>query len=162
MKIFIKSRKEIETFFSKDVSDRNIAVISITDYESNFANLKSKPKFLLELAFDDVDNDVIVDEVGKNPTTEQVEQIEEKYHMFSQEQAFEIASFYFSIHDKTDLLICQCEHGQSRSAAVAAAIIEFKSKRGIVVFADDKYYPNKVVFRKTLKALKEMSAKIKE
>ena len=52
-------------------------------------------------------------------------------------------------------LICQCEHGQSRSAAVASAILEFKSRRGIQIFADDRYYTNKVVFRRVLEALKD-------
>lgn len=55
-------------------------------------------------------------------------------------------------------MICQCEHGQSRSAAVAAAIMEFRSRRGITVFAHDSYYPNKVVFRKVLEALKNAGA----
>ena len=74
--------------------------------------------------------------------------------MLSDEQAKEIADFYFSIKGSTNLLICQCEHGQSRSAAVAAAIIEYKNKSGIEIFADDNYYPNKVVFKKVLNALK--------
>ena len=42
----------------------------------------------------------------------------------------------------------------SGSAAVAAAIREFNSRRGIEIFADDRYFPNKVVFRKVLRALK--------
>ena len=66
-----------------------------------------------------------------------------------------MADFYFSVCDKADCLICQCEHGQSRSAAIAAAILEFRSRKGIEVFSDDRYYPNKVVFRKVLKALRE-------
>ena len=36
---------------------------------------------------------------------------------------------------------------------MAAAIIEFRSRKGIKIFADDRYYPNKVVFRKLLTAL---------
>ena len=54
-----------------------------------------------------------------------------------------------------DTLICQCEYGQSRSAGVAAAIIEFTTGGGIRIFADDRYYPNKFVFRKVYNALKE-------
>ena len=37
-------------------------------------------------------------------------------------------------------IICQCEHGQSRSAACAAAIKEHFEKSGIEVFADYRYY----------------------
>jgi hypothetical protein len=73
--------------------------------------------------------------------------------MISQDQANEIASFYMDHKDNISTLICQCEHGQSRSAAVASAIWEYRSKQGIKIFADDRYYPNKVVFRKVLAAL---------
>ena len=74
-------------------------------------------------------------------------------------QAKEIANFVMNIKDKAEFIICQCEHGQSRSAAVAAAILEFKSRKGIDIFSNDRYYPNKVVFRKTLKSLKKYSLK---
>ena len=75
--------------------------------------------------------------------------------MLTDEKAKQIAEFYFNVADKVDTIICQCEHGQSRSAAVAAAILEFRSKRGIEIFSNDKYFPNKVAFRKVLKYLKE-------
>jgi predicted protein tyrosine phosphatase len=77
--------------------------------------------------------------------------------MFTDTQANQIAEFYLSIKDKAEVLICQCEHGQSRSAAVAAAIMEYRSKSGIDVFAADGYYPNKRVFRKVLKALTDFN-----
>lgn len=51
-------------------------------------------------------------------------------------------------------IICQCEYGQSRSAACAAAIKEYYDKSGIEVFADYRYYPNQLVFNKLLCALK--------
>lgn len=97
----------------------------------------------------------MVDELGTDATEEEIKRIEIKYHMFSDEQANAVAGFYFAVRDKVDCLICQCEHGQSRSAAVAAAILEFRSRKGINIFSDDRYYPNKVVFRKVLKALRE-------
>lgn len=52
-------------------------------------------------------------------------------------------------------IICQCEYGQSRSAACAAAILEYFCKDGISVFADYRYYPNQLIFNKLLAALKE-------
>ena len=51
-------------------------------------------------------------------------------------------------------IICQCEYGQSRSAACAAAIKEYYDKNGIEIFADYRYYPNQLVFNKLLCALK--------
>lgn len=132
------------------------AVISMTDSDLEFVELAFKPKYLLQLSFDDVDNDVFIDELGRMPANDEERQkIEEKYHMFTDSLAKEIADFYKSVENKAELIICQCEHGQSRSAAVAAAITEFRTRRGIDIFANDKYYPNKMVFRKVLEQLKK-------
>ncbi len=152
MKIKIMSRSAVEKYTETPVNEKT-AIISITDFGLDFAFLKNQPDFLYQVAFDDVDNDVIVDELGQEATEEDRKRVEAKYNMFSEEQANAVAEFYFSVCDKIECLICQCEHGQSRSAAMAAAIIEFRSRKGIKIFADDRYYPNKVVFRKLLTAL---------
>ena len=52
-------------------------------------------------------------------------------------------------------LVCQCEYGQSRSAACAAAILQYYENRGIDIFADYRYYPNQLVYHKIFDALKE-------
>lgn len=137
-KILIKNRAEIEQF---DFAPRT-ALISITDAGWHHAKLKNEPDYVLRLYFDDVDNDLLNDESEG-----------EKYFMISDEQATLIADFYARVRNKVDIIICQCEHGQSRSAAIAAAFLEHQSGDGIKIFADDRYYPNKVVFRKVLKAL---------
>ena len=154
MKILIKSRTEIENM-SQSQFPSHTALISITDVGLEFAELKYKPEFLLQVAFDDVDNDIFVDELGKGGTSEEKAVVEKKYNMISLEQAHDIAQIYYNNKDKISTLICQCEHGQSRSAAVAAAILEFRNRRGIEIFADDRFYPNKVVFRRVLEALRD-------
>ena len=154
MKILIKSRKEIEMFSKKSFPPQTL-LISITDANDIPVELTNEPEYLIRVAFDDVDNDVIVDEVGKNATAEEIVLVEQKYNMISREQAHEIAKTYYNHKDEINTLICQCEHGQSRSAAVAAAILEFRSRRGIDVFSNDNYYPNKVVYRRVLEALKD-------
>lgn len=68
-------------------------------------------------------------------------------------EAYALAGFIKSaVSDGCDI-ICQCEYGQSRSAACAAAIREYYDGDGIKVFADYKYYPNQMVFNKLLNAL---------
>lgn len=57
-------------------------------------------------------------------------------------------------------IICQCEYGQSRSAACAAAIWEYYYSDGISIFADYRYYPNQLVFNKILNALHETDNKL--
>ena len=153
MKIKIMSKRAIEKYAETPMTEK-VAVISITDARGDFAILTNQPEYIFKVAFDDVDNDVIIDEVGQNASEEERKQVEKKYNMFSDEQAQDMATFYFSICENVECIICQCEHGQSRSAAVAAAIMEFRNRRGIKVFADDRYYPNKVVFRKLLAELK--------
>lgn len=54
-------------------------------------------------------------------------------------------------------IICQCEYGQSRSAACAAAIKEYYEHDGISIFADYRYYPNQLIFNKLLDALKTVN-----
>lgn len=153
MKIQIRSRARIEELALKPFAERT-ALISITDYGYGFAELRNKPDHLLQLAFNDIDNDVFLDELGRKPTEEERINIENKYYMLTDEQAKQIADFIHKVYDKVEVIICQCEHGQSRSAAIAAAILEIKSKRGIEIFADDRYYPNKTIFKKVLKATK--------
>lgn len=152
MNIKILNRDAIEMFCEHPFVEK-IALISITDYGYDFAKFKSKPHYLLQLAFDDVDGDVFIDELPKNPSSDDKIKIEKKYHMFSNDQANQIVEFVNDVWDKVDIIICQCEHGQSRSAAVAAAIMQYKYQNGIEIFADDNYYPNKFVYRKAFNAL---------
>ena len=154
MEIAIFNRDQIEAL-SQGGFAPHTALISITDAGWQYATLGDKPEFLLQIAFDDVDNDVFVDELGRSPTGEEQSRIEAKYYMLTDDQACKIAEFILSVKDKAELLICQCEHGQSRSAAVAASVLEYINKSGIEIFADDNYYPNKMVFKKVLGQLKK-------
>ena len=155
MQIKIMSRKAIEKFCAIP-SQVKTAVISICDSGGSFASLLFKPEYLLQLSFDDVDADVLVDVLGEDYKNQDASGVEAQYHMFSQEQASQIANFVKDVWDKADVLICQCEHGQSRSAAVAAAITEYKFKKGIAIFADERYYPNKLVFWRVFDKLNEV------
>lgn len=69
-------------------------------------------------------------------------------------EADELAEFIAKAHKEDRDIICQCDYGQSRSAACAAAIIQFYERRGIDVFADYRYYPNQLVYHKVFDALK--------
>ena len=154
MKIKISSRKNIEDF-CRNPMQHNTALISITDYDNSFANLKYQPQYLLQLVFDDVPvGDGFIEEEGRKLTDLEIAKLEARYHSITNEQVEQIVNFYNKVKEKVDLLICQCEHGQSRSAAVAAAIMEYETKTGIDIFANDWYYPNKSLFRKVLKQLK--------
>lgn len=148
MKILITSRKWIEqkaTF----PAGRKVALISICDTDSTFAKPNFTPFALLKIRFNDVYFEAL-------PQTDKKQRLKlvKKQCVKIDAAAEQIAVFYHGLPADTDILICQCEFGQSRSAAVAAAIMEYKAKKGIEVFSNDKYYPNKLVFRKVLNALK--------
>ncbi len=70
-------------------------------------------------------------------------------------EAPEVARFIKDAVRDGARIVCQCEWGQSRSAALAAAILEYYEKRGIDVFRDYRYYPNQLVFNKAYAALCE-------
>lgn len=154
MKILITNKRGLEELSLQEFS-ANTAIISVADFEDDFATLKNAPAHIHRVSFEDVDADVIIDMLGTNGSEEDISKVEKKYHMFSRKQAQDIATFYFSICDTTETLICQCEHGQSRSAAIAAAIMEYRNDNGIEIFSDDRYFPNKVVFRRVLAAMRQ-------
>ena len=54
-------------------------------------------------------------------------------------------------------VICQCDYGQSRSAACAAAILQHFEGHGIDIFADYRYYPNQLVYHKVFDALRRLA-----
>ena len=73
-------------------------------------------------------------------------------------EAHSLAKFIVKALNENQTIICQCEYGQSRSAACAAAIKEFYDGTGIKVFADYRYYPNQLIFNKLLDALTKMKS----
>lgn len=68
-------------------------------------------------------------------------------------EANELAEFVYKAISDGYSIICQCDYGQSRSAACAAAILQHFEGRGIDIFADYRYYPNQLVYHKVFDAL---------
>ena len=71
-------------------------------------------------------------------------------------QTDELAKFIYEAKANGHDIICQCDYGQSRSAACAAAILQHFEGRGIDIFADFRYYPNQLVYRKIFDALERL------
>lgn len=151
----IENRKTIEKIAQNSFLP-GVAVISICDFGCSFAEMIYKPDYLLCVQFDDVGEEIFEDILGRKPTPQEKRSIEKKYHMITESQAGEIAEFYFGVREKVKTLICQCEYGEARSAAVAAAISELESRERLQYFIDEKYFPNKFVFRKVFAALRSI------
>lgn len=70
-------------------------------------------------------------------------------------EAESLAGFIYQSRADGLAIICQCDYGQSRSAACAAAILQHFEGCGIDVFADYRYYPNQLVYNKIFHALEK-------
>lgn len=146
MKVSIYSRKAMEQLLNSDFPD-NVAVISFCDPEDSCGNVTHKPvdytgktKRVLLVAIHDIDL-AVLPEFGLT------------YETYFPE-ADSVAEFIYDAKNDGMDIICQCEYGESRSSACAAAILEHFYKNGISIFTDYRYYPNQVVYHKVFDALK--------
>ena len=137
-KIEIESRESLKSRAEYPFSPFT-ALISIADANSDFAVLECEPTHVLQVEFDDVDES---------------DEPQDKHHMLTDEQAEEIAAFIKKANFYANTLIIQCEYGQSRSAAIAAAARQYYYRDGIEIFADEQYYPNRFIYQKVLNALR--------
>lgn len=161
MKVEIMSREELEARSRAPFLPRT-AVISITDAGDEDVELTHQPDRILRLKFDDVGYEIYEDVLGRKPSAQEKHQIDQKYAVFSDAQSRQLAKFVLQARDEGRRLICQCEFGQSRSAAVAAAVVEHLEGKGIRIFADERYYPNKLIFAKLLRSLHTYDSQMRE
>ena len=150
MQVMILSRAEMEKRLRAGPLTRT-AVISFYDPPSprtppGYApvDYRGKCPAVFQVAVHDIDPQVL-DEYGLSMDTylPEAEQLAQFIHRAAAE--------------KLDI-VCQCEYGQSRSAACAAAIREHFHHDGIRIFADYRYYPNQMIFNKLLDALTATAA----
>ena len=146
MKVSIYSRKAIETLLQEGIP-ANTAIISFYDPLTT-----RTPKGYTPVDFSGIDNPVM-----QIPLHDIDLEILGEYNLtyetyFPDAQA--VAAFIYRAFESGMDILCQCEYGQSRSAACAADIMEHFYGKGISVFADYRYYPNQLVFHKVMDTLK--------
>ena len=151
MNVSIYSREAVTYLLSSGTYPKNAAVVSFYDPPNG------KRKSLGKVDYSSTDARVIyVPARDIDPLVLEREGL--SYDDYFKE-ADEVASFILSaVHDGMTV-ICQCEYGQSRSAACAAAIRQYFNGDGIEVFADYRYYPNQMIYHKVFDALKKASGK---
>ena len=148
MNVGIYSREAIEKLLSEDFP-KNVAVISFYDPPSGQrydkdnrpVDYSGRSERVFQVAVHDIDI-TILGAYGLTSDTYFTE-------------AEELAEFIYAAKRDGADIICQCEYGQSRSAACAAAILEHFYKTGISIFADYRYYPNQLLFNKIFDALEK-------
>lgn len=149
MKVNIYSRNVMENLLAVGKIE-NTAIISFHDpigrgrrKLSDYApiDFTGKCEYVMQIAIHDLDPEALSD-FGLTV---------ESYFP----EADELAEFIYKAKEEGFDIICQCEYGQSRSAACAAAILQHFEGRGIDVFVDYRYYPNQLVYHKVFDALEK-------
>ena len=163
MKVEIHSIRSIEKRAMLPFAPNTI-LISMGDTGAKPPRLNNKPDHILRLSFDDV----TLEEARTgfwlpmsitSSDEKMIEYLQDRnIYLFSDEQARQIAEFVLEHIGNTDILICQCHYGQSRSAGCAAAIMEYFYGKGAEIFADYRYYPNRLVYQKVIEALEKIEA----
>lgn len=145
MNVSILSRKAAEELLHKGFPE-NAAVISFYDPPSKYTDEFTEP----------VDYSAVTDRVFAIAVHDIDIEILEDYGLTFDTyfpEADDVAEFIRNAYRDGLDIICQCEYGQSRSAACAAAIREYYNGDGIKVFADYRYYPNQLIYNKVRDAL---------
>ena len=147
MEVSIYSREAVKELIEKGFP-QNTAVISFytprnkRDYEENRVNYDGICNKFFYVGIPDIDIEILAD-YGYTYDTYLAE-------------ADELARFIYEAKADGLDIICQCDYGQSRSAACAAALLQHFEGRGIEVFADYRYYPNQLVYHKVFDALEKV------
>lgn len=139
MKVTILSKSELFNLIEKKALTSKSAIVSFADEEDDFLDFP-KDSNVLKIVFYDI-----------RPSST----IKEHYDRLLPE-AKDIARFVNQKILEGKDIICQCDYGISRSAGLAAAILERYAHRGIDVFANYKYTPNQFVYNKVYQELMKL------
>ena len=139
MKVSILSKSELFKLLEKKELTSKTAVVSFADEEDDFLELPNNVDHL-KIVFYDI-----------RPSST----VPEHYDKLLPE-APDIARFVSNKIKEGKDIICQCDYGISRSAGLAAAILERYAHKGLDVFSDYKYTPSQFVYNKVLKELKKL------
>ena len=146
MEVSIYSRRAVKELIEKGFP-KNTAVISFytpknkRDYEERRVNYNDICDKVFYVGIPDIDIEILSD-YGYTYDTYLAE-------------ANDLAKFIYRAKADALDIICQCDYGQSRSAACAAAILQHFEGRGIDIFTDYRYYPNQLVYHKVFDALEK-------
>ena len=139
VEVAVASRTQIKKLLHSGKLTSDTAVVSFYDVGTDPVYFGSTQGSVLTLALDDLSKDEIARRYGSTNNYFQKADI--------------AAKFIIDAVKKGRKIICQCEMGMSRSAACAAAVLEYFCGNGISIFADKRYSPNRVVFQMIYSAL---------
>ena len=140
MKISILSKAGLYRLIETNSLTSNTAVISFADFGCDFLDVPPNVD-QLKIEFDDIrPNNITKEQLLGNILPE----------------APIIAQFVNQKLKEGKDIICQCDYGISRSAGLAAAILERYAHKGIEIFRNYRYSPNQIVFNRVYKELQKL------
>lgn len=140
MKFVILNKSKAERFSYTDYSSDKV-IISIStpgDEKAEFDRNNKTIKDILYLEFYDISYNS--------------QEIFKGYAPMTDEDAVKIKDFVLKWKDEVDTLWVHCDAGISRSAGVAAGILEALGEDNSYIFDSKMYFPNLLCYRKTLNA----------
>lgn len=145
MKVEICAGRELERLLQTQVSEAT-AIICFYDIAEELEDIPLPSGYEETAVFRITLDDLDIEELGE--------------FGFSLDSFFpeaeELARFIYRAYEKNQNILCRCTYGESRSAACAAAILEHFYGKGISIFRDYRYIPNKLVFNKVYDALQKI------
>lgn len=140
MKLIILNKSKAQRLSYTDYSSDKV-IISIRtpgDDKAGFDSNNKSIKDILYLEFYDISYNSQDVFKGYDPMTD--------------EDAVKIKDFVLKWKDKVDTLWVHCDAGISRSAGIAAGILEALGEDKSYIFDSKMYFPNLLCYRKTLNA----------
>lgn len=135
--------------------ERGTFLVSVTDTDALPVRLANAPAGILRLSFDDVYpmNHPLYKGCFDGDEGEDYAAFFQTLKLMSEEQAEQVARFVTRNLASMRMLVCQCGFGQSRSPAIAAAVSEWLYGDSLRFFDDERYAPNRHVYKLVLGAL---------
>lgn len=142
MKFVILNKSKAQRLSYTDYSSDKviISIRTLGDEKAEFDSNNKTIKDILYLKFYDISYNS--------------QEIFKGYAPMTDEDAVKIKDFVLKWKDKVDTIWVHCDAGISRSAGVAAGIIEALGEDNSYIFDSKMYFPNLLCYRKTLNAFK--------
>lgn len=142
MNIIVLNKAKAQRLSYKDfLSNKVIISISTPSDDKAVFNIDNDSiKDILYLSFYDVSTET--------------QNIFKGYPAMTDEDAVQIRDFVLKWKDTVDTIIVHCDAGISRSAGVAAGILDGLDQDSSQIFDNNIYLPNSLCYRKTLNAFK--------
>lgn len=142
LNVIVLNKSKAQKLSCKDFSSEKV-IISIrtpNDEKAVFSPDNNTIKDILYLSFYDVSTET--------------QDIFKGYPAMTDDDAIQIKDFVLKWKDKVDTICVHCDAGISRSAGVAAGILDGLGKDSSQIFDNNMYLPNSLCYRKTLNAFK--------